>query len=48
MEGTVLNLSSLTTAKLTKKIAFMYIDGQENNPLFNQYLEEAKRRLKVS
>ena len=40
-----INLANLSTAKLTKKLAFMLIDGQSENPLFQSYLEEAKKRL---
>lgn len=44
MEATI-KLEKLSTAKLTKKLAFMLIDGQTDNPLFPIYLAEAKKRL---
>ena len=40
-----IKLEKLSTAKLTKKLAFMLIDGQTESPLFQGYLEEAKKRL---
>ena len=42
-----LSLTHLSTEELTKKLILMMHENQEKNPLFNAYLNEAKKRLKI-
>ena len=42
-----LNLKTLSTSKLTKKLVFMWLDGQVESPLYRPYLEELKSRLGI-